>query len=131
MLDFCSLRYVTMISDGDCRNHASVVELKPYGDIAIEKEESMKMGRPLEGKTVTDKKMDIFQKYYGEAIHSHKQNKEGMRAAIWAMLYHSASSDENPQHAFCPGGEDSWCGWQRDQAKGTTVTNTGLPWPLL
>ena len=46
------LRYVTMISDGDCRNHASVVELKPYGDIAIEKEESMKMGRPLEGKTV-------------------------------------------------------------------------------
>ena len=42
-----------------------------------------------------------------------------MRAAIWAMLYHSASSDENPQHAFCPGGEDSWCGWQRDQAKGT------------
>ena len=41
-----------MISDGDCRNHASVVELKPYGDIATEKEESTKMGRPLEGKTV-------------------------------------------------------------------------------
>lgn len=29
------LRYVTMISNGDCKNNASVVEQKPYGDIAI------------------------------------------------------------------------------------------------
>lgn len=46
------LRYVTMISDGDCKNHASVVELKPYGDIAIEKEDCVghvqkRMGRRL------------------------------------------------------------------------------------
>jgi len=33
------LRYVTMISDGDCKNHASVVELKPYDDIAVAKED--------------------------------------------------------------------------------------------
>jgi len=26
------LRYVTVISDGDCKNHARVKELKPYGD---------------------------------------------------------------------------------------------------
>ena len=46
-------------------------------------------------------------------------NKEGKRGAIWAILYHSASSDENPQHDHYPEGETSWCGWQRDQAKGT------------
>lgn len=46
------LRYVTMISDGDYKNHASFVELKPYGDIAIEKEDCVghvqkRMGRRL------------------------------------------------------------------------------------
>jgi len=137
------LRYVTMISDGDCKNHASVVELKPYGVTDIAKEDcvghvqkrmgrrlrdlkNMYKGRKLEdGKTIggrdrlTDTKIDLFQKYYGKAIRSHKQNKEGMRRAIWAILYHSASSDENPQHDYCPEGETSWCGWQQDQAKGT------------
>lgn len=68
---------------------------------------------------MTDQKIDLFQKCYGKAIRSHKQTKEGMRAATWAILYHSASSDENPQHDYCPEGEDSWCGWQRDQPKGS------------
>ena len=26
---------------------------------------------------------------------------------------HRVSTDENPQHQFCPEGKDSWCGWQR------------------
>lgn len=34
------LQYVTMISDGDCKNHARVEELKPYGDdVSIVKED--------------------------------------------------------------------------------------------
>lgn len=47
------LRYLTMISDGDCKNYDSVVELKPYGDdISIEKEDCVchvqkRMGRRL------------------------------------------------------------------------------------
>ena len=41
-----------------------------------------------------------------------------MRSAVWAILYHSASSDEDLQHDYCPKGENSWCGWQRDVAKG-------------
>ena len=149
------LRYVTMISDGDCKNHASVVELKPYGDTDIVKEDCVghvqkRMGRRLrdlktkykgrkleDGKTIgrrdrlTDSKIDLFQKYYGKAIRSHKQNKEGMRRAIRAILYHSASSDKNPQHDHCPEGETSWCGWQRDQAKGTDSYQQKSPWPQL
>ncbi|CAH2097512.1 unnamed protein product [Euphydryas editha] len=27
------------------------------------------------------------------------------------------SSDENPQHQFCPEGEDSWCKWRKAEAK--------------
>lgn len=68
---------------------------------------------------MADKKNCLISKILGKAIRSHKQNKEGMRAAIWAILYHSASSDENPQHDYYPEGEDRWCGWQRDQTKGT------------
>lgn len=68
---------------------------------------------------MTEKRIDLFQKYYGKAIRSNKNNKEGIKRAIWAILYHSASSEDNPQHQYCPEGETSWCGWQRDQAKGT------------
>ena len=49
--------------------------------------------------------------------------------AIWAILYHSASSDENPQHDYSPEGETSWCGWQRDQAKGTDSYKHKSPLP--
>ena len=46
------LRYVTMISDGDCKSHASVVESKPHGDVAIVKQDCVghvqkRMGRRL------------------------------------------------------------------------------------
>lgn len=68
---------------------------------------------------LTDKRIDLFQKYYGKAIRSNKNDKEGMKSAIWAIFYHSTSSDDNPQHDYCPEGETSWCGWQRDRAKGT------------
>ena len=147
------LRYVTMISDGDCKNHASVVELKPYGETAIVKEDCVghvqkRMGRRLldlknvykgrkleDGKTLggrdrlTEAKIKLFQKYYGKAIRSHKNDKEGMERAIWAILYHSASSDENPQHNYCPEGETSWCGWQRDQKKGADSYKHKSPSP--
>lgn len=149
------LRYVTIISDGDCKNHASVVELKPYGETAIVKEDCVghvqkRMGRRLlnlknvykgrkleDGKTLggrehlTEAKIKSFQKYYGKAIRSHKNDKEGMERAIWAILYHSASSDENPQHDYCLEGETSWCGWQPIKQREQTVTNTSHPCPQL
>ena len=76
-------------------------------------------GKPIGGRgRLTDSRIDLFQKYYGKSIRNNKQDKEGMRSAVWAILYHSASSDEDPQHNYCPKGENSWCGWQRDVAKG-------------
>ena len=38
---------------------------------------------------------------------------EGMEKAIWAVFYHSVSTDNNPQHQYCPLGKDSWCKYQR------------------
>ena len=46
--------------------------------------------------------------------------------AIW---YHTKSTDENPDHGFCPPGEASWCGFQRDVARGTSDYTHESPIP--
>ena len=148
------LRYTGFIGDGDSAAHTSVVESKPYGDgVKIEKKECVghiqkRMGSALRnlvtvhrGKKLSDGKtiggrgrltlvlIDKFQKYYGKAIRSNKGDVEGASKAVKAILYHSASTNERPQHDNCPQGEDSWCGWQRDVAKGTTTYKHTHPLP--
>ena len=44
-------------------------------------------------------------------------NVEGVKGAVWAFFYHSLSTDDNPQHQFCPNGERSWCKYQHAVTK--------------
>lgn len=44
-----------------------------------------------------------------------------MAKATKAIMYHYASSEENPQHTFCPVGKDLWCSYQRDLANNTKL----------
>ena len=39
-----------------------------------------------------------------------------MREAILASFYHECSTDENPDHKYCPAGADSWCEWRKADA---------------
>jgi len=39
-----------------------------------------------------------------------------MRKAILASFYHKCSTDENPDHQYCPLGADSWCDWRKAEA---------------
>lgn len=39
-----------------------------------------------------------------------------MREAILASIYHAVSTDDNPQHAYCPKGKSSWCFYQAAKA---------------
>ncbi|GFS95849.1 uncharacterized protein TNCV_2259251 [Trichonephila clavipes] len=41
-----------------------------------------------------------------------------MKAAIYATLFHSISTDQKPQHFKCPTGKDSWCFFQAALARG-------------
>ncbi|GFT29309.1 uncharacterized protein TNCV_756781 [Trichonephila clavipes] len=41
-----------------------------------------------------------------------------MKRAIWAIYFHKLSTEDNPQHALCPLGEDSWCGYKRSIVTG-------------
>lgn len=60
-----------------------------------------------------------LQVYYGNAIRANKDSVDEMRKAIWAIWYHEASTDSDPQHYFCPSGSESWCGYRRAQVEGT------------
>ena len=60
--------------------------------------------------------MDRLQNYFGRAIRVNVGNLQGMARAIWASICHRTSSDDHPQHQFCPAGVESWCKWQRKEA---------------
>ncbi|XP_018365704.1 PREDICTED: uncharacterized protein LOC108762933 [Trachymyrmex cornetzi] len=66
------------------------------------------------------KLMDILIKklttYYGLAIRRNVNSIDGMKKSIMATYYHLISTDEKPQHEYCPPGEDSWCKWQKGKA---------------
>jgi hypothetical protein len=55
--------------------------------------------------------------YYRKAIKGHPNDREGMKTAIFAILYHSLSTDEVPRHGKCPPGNDSFCFYQRALSK--------------
>ena len=48
----------------------------------------------------------LIEQYYGNAIRACKGDLKAMTDACWAVFYHSASTDENPQHQYC---SVSWC----------------------
>ena len=55
---------------------------------------------------------------YRGAVLNNQGSVTDMRNAIWSGLWHSMSTDEQPQHHQCPTGEDSSCFYQRALAKG-------------
>ncbi|GFT72315.1 uncharacterized protein TNCV_3608841 [Trichonephila clavipes] len=67
---------------------------------------------------VTVTSIDTGKSYYGSAIRRNYSSVQNMRQAIWAIFLHKLSTDEYPQHGFCPIGEDSWCGFKKAEASG-------------
>ena len=65
---------------------------------------------------ITERKYKKLQQYYGNAIHKHAGDLEGMIDGCWAVYYHTISTDANPQHNKCPKGADSWCKYQQSLA---------------
>ncbi|GFT51656.1 uncharacterized protein TNCV_2633101 [Trichonephila clavipes] len=67
---------------------------------------------------VTVTSIDTGKSYYGSAIRRNHSSVQNMRQAIWAIFLYKLSTDEYPQHGFCPIGEDSWCGFKKAEASG-------------
>lgn len=137
------LRYTTLISDGDAKTHAHLNEEDPYNGVPIEKQDCVghvqkRMGSRLRKKKkegyyskekkkviglggkgrLTEAVMDSLQNYYGNAIRKNVGDIGKMKDAVWAIYYHSISTDQEPKHQHCPIGKDSWCKYNRAVAEG-------------
>ncbi|GFV16163.1 uncharacterized protein TNCV_3379271 [Trichonephila clavipes] len=134
--------YTQYLGDGDSKGFLTIKEAKVYGDTEVEKFECVghvqkRMGTRLrnilkmskgiklsDGKNIsgrgrlTLKGVDSIQHYYGLAIRKNLSSVEDMKRAIWAIYFHKLNTEDNPQHALCPLGEDSWRGYNRSIVTG-------------
>ena len=78
---------------------------------------------------LTDKIIDRLQNYYGMAIRSNVGDLDMMKKAIFAVLFHVCSSENNNYHVHCPSGADSWSAFQLDLVNNTKLhkPGNGLP----
>ncbi|GFW31260.1 uncharacterized protein TNCV_2578411 [Trichonephila clavipes] len=137
--------YTQYLGDGDSKGFLTIKEAKVYGDTEVEKLECVghvqkRMGTRLrnilkmskgiklsDGKNIsgrgrlTLKEVDSIQHYYGLAIRKNLSSVEDVKRAIWAIYFHKLSTEDNPQHALCPLGEDSWCGYNRSIVTGNFI----------
>ena len=78
-------------------------------------------GRTIGGAgRLTEQLCDDFQRYYGSAIRNNLGDLQGMVKAVKAILHHSWSTNEAPDHQYCPEGEPSWYKFQRANSTGQT-----------
>lgn len=140
------VRYVQYIGDGDAKTFLAIQKSKPYGDTPVTKLECIthvqkRMGtrlrklkqeykcrklsdnKSLSGKgRLTDVVINKLTTFYGNAIRQHPDSLQNMRNAVWAVYFHTRSTDQEPLHSFCPIGVESWCKYQQAVAKGTIST---------
>lgn len=132
--DLHDAMYTTYIGDGDSKTFTAVLKENPYGEeYPVMKCEcvghvqkrmgtrlrNVKKKEKLGGKgKLTDGLIKKLSNYYGLAIKRHTNTVDDMKKAIMATFLHMCSTDENPQHHYCPTGITSWCKWQSSQATG-------------
>ncbi|GFT74704.1 uncharacterized protein TNCV_562561 [Trichonephila clavipes] len=144
-----NVRYVQYLGDGDSKGFLRVQESNIYGDeFPVENLEcishvqkrmgarlralknNLKSTKPSDNKPIsgrgrlTDAEILLLQKYYGLAIRRNVgKSVADMSNCIWAIYFHKLSTDENPQHALCPMGEESWCGYNKSIVSGEKYTH--------
>ncbi|GFT03236.1 uncharacterized protein TNCV_3610911 [Trichonephila clavipes] len=73
-------------------------------------------GKPLCGRNrLTEAEIDRLQAYYGLDIRRNLSSVKDMQQAIWAIFLHKLSTDEKPQHGFCPSDTDTWCKFKKSR----------------
>jgi len=90
----------------------------------------LKDGKPIGGTgRLTKSKIDQLQVYHGRAIRNNTRDIQSMQDAVMAIWCHTQSTDDNLDHDLCPTRENSWRGFQRDLAKGTSDYEHAHPLP--
>ncbi|GFW35138.1 uncharacterized protein TNCV_5067031 [Trichonephila clavipes] len=140
-----NVRYTKYLGDGDSKAFTSIVENKVYGDhCSVEilecighvmkrmgtrlrrlktkmRGQKLSDGKPLCGRNrLTEAEIGRLQAYYGVAIRRNLSSVKDMQQAIWAIFLHKLSTDEKPQHGFCPSDSDTWCKFKKAELLGDT-----------
>lgn len=76
---------------------------------------------------MTDNLINTLQAYFGKAIRENTDSVDAMKQAIKAIYYHKSSTDKDNNHSFCPIGVNSWCKFNRAQAKGESYKHPSTP----
>ncbi|GFT39584.1 uncharacterized protein TNCV_1862151 [Trichonephila clavipes] len=134
-------KYVKYIGDGDTKIFPELQSTVSYNLEKIEcvghiqkwmgarlrKMKLMNRGKKLpDGKSIsgknhlTDKFIDKFTTYYGNAIRENCSSIDDMRKSIWAIYYHYRSTAEELMHYFCPVGASSCCSYQKAKSSENT-----------
>ncbi|RUS84766.1 hypothetical protein EGW08_007450 [Elysia chlorotica] len=101
----------------ECVNHVGKRLGKAVRTLVTDKaKEKVTLGGKGHGKLRPDV-IDQLQVYYTKAVRSNPTVPE-MKRAVIAVVDHSSSTDQEPLHQNCPEGEDSWCFFQKAQARG-------------
>lgn len=140
------VKYGNYIGDGDSKTFKAILDLNPYGDdFQVVKSEcishvakrmgtrlrNVKKEHKLGGKgKLTDALIKKLSTYYGLAIQRNVDSVEDMKKGILATYYHMTSTNENPNHEYCPPGTDSWCVWRKAEATGANPDHLQHPAPL-
>ncbi|GFU06406.1 uncharacterized protein TNCV_907681 [Trichonephila clavipes] len=134
-------KYLKYISDGDTKTFLELQNTVSYNLEKIEcvgqiekrmgarlrrlklvnREKKLSDGKSISGKNcLTDKLIDKFTTYYGNAIRENCSSTDDMRKSIWFIYCHYRSTDEEPMHYFCPVGASSWCSYQEAKSSENT-----------
>jgi len=136
------VKYSNYIGDGDSKTFKAILDLNPYDDLKVKKSEcvghvekrmgsrlrNLKKKEKLGGKgKLTDNLIKKLTTYYGLAIRRNPDNVEEMEKSVMATYFHMISTNENPQHQYCPAGAESWCKWRIYEAAGKTEDYNHAP----
>lgn len=136
------IKYCNYVGDGDTKTFKAILDKQPYGeDYKVTKSEcvghvekrmgsrlrNIKKTAKLGGKgKLTDALIKKLTKYYGLAIRRNVNFVEDMREAIMATYYHMISTDDEPQHKYCPS-VNSWCAYRNAEAQNNLQAFTHPP----
>ncbi|GFW48206.1 uncharacterized protein TNCV_2382901 [Trichonephila clavipes] len=119
-----NVRYTKYLGDGDSKAFTSIVENKNGTRLRrlktkMREVKKLSDGKPLCGRNrLTEAEIDRLQAYYGLAIRRNLSSVKDMQQAIWAIFLHNLSTDEKPQHGFCPSDTDTWCKFKKTELLG-------------
>ncbi|KAL1512702.1 hypothetical protein ABEB36_002249 [Hypothenemus hampei] len=102
------VKYARYIGDGDSKTFKGILDVNPYGgDLLVEKKECVGHVQKRMGSRL--RKVKKEKGLGGKGVES----VEDMKNSVWATYYHKSSTDDKPQHQYCPSGPSSWCKWQQ------------------